>query len=378
MQCPKCHTQQTQKSQTCSYCGAPLNPYRTLIGVVGLVIALITTFLLLNMHNSSEDYPKFGQNLPDSPIIDIIDTSNTNPKSMITLWNTGHYNEAFQQALKVGSRDTLNLTAQYIQALFWYNSGGIDRSLRFFTKLQSDTTYRDNVLVWIKKIRLKQAERDRLSRCASEHFFIRYEGTTAFSYCDTIITLFENAASTLSQKLSYYPVDPFEVILFHDPIFKGLHTIPEWAAAHFDGAIRIPVQSLTTYPSLKTLVIHELTHAYLSQINPLIPSWIHEGTAQYFDQTHTDSSLVTAMTWPTPSTMQLPFSTATEHTQVSLRYHIALQLITTLFNNNPIQLFKPFVIEYDKEKPDYALKKHYDITFEKLYSVTHARWRPEE
>ncbi|MGL1901110.1 MAG: zinc ribbon domain-containing protein [Fibrobacterales bacterium] len=375
MQCPKCHTQQTQKSQTCSCCGAPLNPYRTLIGIVGLVIALVTALFLLNMHNSIEEYPKFAQKLPDSATIDTIDM---HQESMTRLWNAGNYEEAFQHALAVHRHDSLNATSRYIQALFWFKTGNIDRSLRIFSTIQSDTIYSDNALTWINKIKLKQAERDRLSHCASEHFFIRYEGSTAFTYCDTLIILFEKAAATLSQALNYYPMDPFEVVLFNDPIFKGLHTIPEWAAAHFDGTIRIPIQSLNTYPSLNTLVTHELTHAYLSHINPLIPSWIHEGTAQYFDQSERDSTVLTTMTWPTPSTIQFSFSTVTKHSPISLRYHIAAQLITTLFIDNPIQLFKPFLKEYDKDAPNDALKKHYDITFEKLYSVTHARWRLKE
>jgi tetratricopeptide (TPR) repeat protein len=71
--------------------------------------------------------------------------------------------------------------------------------------------------------------------------------------------------------------------------FKGMTGAPPWAAAVFDGYIRIPVGRSTngkpfSAEILERLAQHETTHAYLYAFcGDVLPSWISEGLAQIYE-----------------------------------------------------------------------------------------------
>ena len=60
---------------------------------------------------------------------------------------------------------------------------------------------------------------------------------------------------------------------------------PDWAAAAFDGKIRIPVRGALENPrELDRLLAHEFTHALVYSLAPRgVPQWLNEGMAQIFD-----------------------------------------------------------------------------------------------
>ncbi|MFZ9520262.1 MAG: tetratricopeptide repeat protein [Silvanigrellaceae bacterium] len=71
--------------------------------------------------------------------------------------------------------------------------------------------------------------------------------------------------------------------------FRGMTDAPPWAAAVFDGYIRIPVGrsargGLLANEVLENLARHETTHAYMYAFcGDILPSWIGEGLAQVFE-----------------------------------------------------------------------------------------------
>jgi Flp pilus assembly protein TadD len=71
--------------------------------------------------------------------------------------------------------------------------------------------------------------------------------------------------------------------------FRALTDAPPWAAAVFDGYIRIPVArtvngQIVASETLERLAQHETTHAYIYAFcGDILPSWIGEGLAQIFE-----------------------------------------------------------------------------------------------
>jgi hypothetical protein len=75
------------------------------------------------------------------------------------------------------------------------------------------------------------------------------------------------------------------VILYSNEDFTNILDVPSWAAAIYDGKIRIPFQYASlNIEELESIIRHELTHALLHRISGNnVPTWLHEGIAQYKD-----------------------------------------------------------------------------------------------
>ena len=79
----------------------------------------------------------------------------------------------------------------------------------------------------------------------------------------------------------------FTVILYSNEDFSNILDVPSWAAAIYDGKIRIPFRYASlNMKELEFIIRHELTHALLHSIcGNNAPAWLHEGIAQYKDGT---------------------------------------------------------------------------------------------
>ena len=60
---------------------------------------------------------------------------------------------------------------------------------------------------------------------------------------------------------------------------------PVWAAAVFDGRIRVPIRGALAHPEeLDRVLSHELAHAFVHSIAPRgVPVWLNEGIAMFFE-----------------------------------------------------------------------------------------------
>ncbi len=372
MQCPQCHTSIISKDTVCPHCGMPLNRrtfYRTIIitlVAIGLVI------IYTNNRKSGNIASKFTEYSSNT---ETINTDSLQAQKMIALWNANQKEPSYVIARSLDSLNPHYPTALYIIAVQTFENGQKQEALTLFKKLYSHSEGSAGVLQWIKKIELENSEHDELDTYASEHFFLRYEGTKIYPFTDSILAIMETHYTTLSLALKSYPHDRFEVIVYHDPKFSGLQALPDWAAASYNGKIRIPYQLIEQLPSSSPLLIHELTHAFLHQINPQLPGWIHEGVAQYFQKKRLDSLLIQNNTWPTIEALQKPFSGITDKKDARLAYAISQELISTLIARAYIETLPQFLTTYQSASPDVAIKKQYDITIEKLYSQSKLRWR---
>src|SRR6185503_15914344 len=66
--------------------------------------------------------------------------------------------------------------------------------------------------------------------------------------------------------------------------FHDITKSPSWAAAAYDGRIRIPVMGALNSPAeLERIVTHEYVHAVIQQMYPRVPGWLNEGLATYLE-----------------------------------------------------------------------------------------------
>jgi tetratricopeptide (TPR) repeat protein len=107
---------------------------------------------------------------------------------------------------------------------------------------------------------------------------------------EAVMRAIESVQSNLVQMLGPLPSHArLRAWLVPTNDFRGITDAPPWAAAVFDGYIRIPVGRSTrggmfSSEILESLARHETTHAYMYAFcGDILPSWIGEGLAQVFE-----------------------------------------------------------------------------------------------
>jgi hypothetical protein len=111
-----------------------------------------------------------------------------------------------------------------------------------------------------------------------------FEGAAQQDIAARVSGVLETAYARVGRSLSAYPPETVVAILYTGQQFRDITKSPSWAAAAYDGRIRIPVQNALNNPSeLDRVVTHEFVHAVIHQMYPGIPGWLNEGLATYLE-----------------------------------------------------------------------------------------------
>jgi tetratricopeptide (TPR) repeat protein len=115
-------------------------------------------------------------------------------------------------------------------------------------------------------------------------FTVMFEGPEQQEIASRVSETLDAAYARVGQALGAYPPQTVTAILYTKEQFKDITKSPSWAAAAYDGRIRIPVLGALSKPAeLDRIVTHEYTHAVVQQLYPGIPFWMNEGLATYME-----------------------------------------------------------------------------------------------
>lgn len=126
---------------------------------------------------------------------------------------------------------------------------------------------------------------------------VSYSSAELRPMADSVSRAIDNVQNKLTQMLGPLPAHArLRAWLVPTNDFNRITGAPPWAAAVFDGYIRIPVgRAVNGRPvsieSLERLAQHETTHAYMYAFcGDLLPSWIGEGLAQIYEGRNVNQS----------------------------------------------------------------------------------------
>jgi hypothetical protein len=114
---------------------------------------------------------------------------------------------------------------------------------------------------------------------------VLFEGPREEAVAKRAIELLEASYWRIGTTLGAYPNGIITVVLYTNEQFRDVTQSPDWAAAAFDGRIRVPMRgALENAAQLDRVLAHELTHAFVYSIAPRgVPQWLNEGLAQMFE-----------------------------------------------------------------------------------------------
>lgn len=148
-----------------------------------------------------------------------------------------------------------------------------------------------------KEINKKLAESKNQISFRSNHFFMRYNNSIEANLADKTLEFLDDKIQALVGEYMFnLPKSQIEVVLYKfENFYEANNNSPLWAAALYDGRLRIPIKSLQKFDEqYKIILSHELVHALLAEIKQRrhLPTWIEEGLAQLISCTNNCRSVV--------------------------------------------------------------------------------------
>jgi hypothetical protein len=97
--------------------------------------------------------------------------------------------------------------------------------------------------------------------------------------------MLETAYWRVGTAMYTFPEQVITVVLYTQQQFRDITRSPDWAAAVYDGRIRVPMRGALKRPEeLERVLAHEFTHALVRSIAPRgVPTWLNEGLAVVFE-----------------------------------------------------------------------------------------------
>lgn len=125
----------------------------------------------------------------------------------------------------------------------------------------------------------------RFSLRYGDHFTVLFEGPQEDAVARRAIELLETDYWRIGTALGAYPNGIITVVLYTGEQFRDVTRSPAWAAASFDGRIRVPMRgAMENTAELRRVLAHEFTHALIYSLAPRgVPQWLNEGLAQVFE-----------------------------------------------------------------------------------------------
>ncbi len=114
-------------------------------------------------------------------------------------------------------------------------------------------------------------------------FRVEFSGREEYELSREVFEILDDARKELGRLFDFYPAESLLVKIYNAEHSDALGYGPEWAAAVYDGKIRVRADDIRRGGSaLRDVLYHEYAHAvlhYLTRHN--IPTWLNEGLAQY-------------------------------------------------------------------------------------------------
>ena len=121
----------------------------------------------------------------------------------------------------------------------------------------------------------------RMQQTFGDRFAVSFEGPAEESLAANAIASLTRALDRICAILNTYPTRTIPVVLYTSEQFTDITRAPAWAAAAYDGTIRVPMRgALGDDAELDRVLAHEFTHALVHTLAAsAIPTWLNEGVA---------------------------------------------------------------------------------------------------
>ncbi|MGH9411806.1 MAG: tetratricopeptide repeat protein [Vicinamibacterales bacterium] len=186
-----------------------------------------------------------------------------------------------KKALEIAPDD---LSALYLLGPLAYGQGDVDLAITSYDKLVKLAPGNQHIFQQLQEWQKEAALNSTFQANPTARFTVLFDGPQQQEIAERVSAMLEAAYVRVGAALGAYPPETITAILYTREQFHDITKSPSWAAAAYDGRIKIPVMgALKTPAELDRIVTHEFTHAVVHQLYPGIPDWLNEGLATFME-----------------------------------------------------------------------------------------------
>jgi tetratricopeptide (TPR) repeat protein len=189
---------------------------------------------------------------------------------------------ALDRALELDPRLT---EARLLLGQIRYRGGDLFAAIGLYERVVADTPADTRSRETLDRWRREADLHDRLRQSLNDRFTVSFEGPAEAPLAAHALESLDRAYWRIGQALSTYPTTPVSVVLYTAEQFHDITRSPAWAAAAYDGTIRVPLRGALDNPKeLDRVLAHEFTHALVHTLAARnVPTWLNEGLAAAFE-----------------------------------------------------------------------------------------------
>jgi tetratricopeptide (TPR) repeat protein len=184
----------------------------------------------------------------------------------------------FERALELDPKLT---QARALLGQIQHRIGDFTGAIRTYEALVAATPDDKDAQATLDRWRREADLHDRMQRAIGSHFTVSFEGPAEAELAARALEVLDRAYWRVGQLLGTYPTQPVPVVLYTSEQFRDITRSPQWAAAAYDGIIRVPMRGALDKPEeLDRVLSHEFVHALVRSLAPRgVPTWLNEGLA---------------------------------------------------------------------------------------------------
>ena len=188
----------------------------------------------------------------------------------------------FERALDLDPKLT---RARALLAQVVKRQGDLAEAIRLYetvvTEIPDDTGMRDTLDRWKREKDLHERMRVEVG----DHFTVSFEGPEDAAMAAQALESLNRAFWRISEVFATFPAKSIPVVLYSGEQFSDITRSPQWAAAAFDGIIRVPMRGAGEKgEDLDRVLAHEFSHALIRSLATRgLPTWLNEGLASVLE-----------------------------------------------------------------------------------------------
>ncbi len=166
-----------------------------------------------------------------------------------------------------------------------HRNNELDDAIRVYEKALTFAPEDKTLVSRLARVREEAALHSGFFQSQGAHFTVLFEGPSDEELSRKVLDVLEAAYWRVSTALLTFPERIIPVVLYTEEQFRDITRSPGWAAAAYDGRIRVPVRGALSNPEeLDRVLTHEFTHALVQSVAPRgVPTWLNEGLAVAFE-----------------------------------------------------------------------------------------------
>lgn len=131
---------------------------------------------------------------------------------------------------------------------------------------------------------------DRMLTAVGNFFTVQFEGAQDAAMASQALDSLNRAYWRITDVFGLVPQKSVPVVLYSGEQFQDITRSPKWAAAAFDGIIRVPMKGAGEKgEDLDRVLAHEFTHALIRSVATRgLPTWLNEGLASALESDDLD------------------------------------------------------------------------------------------